>query len=55
MDAKAVGILLIIGAVILFFTSVREQRQGRAGFVTGFLLGGASVVLFFIGLMLLSR
>ena len=55
MDGKAVGILLIIGAVILFFTSVREQRQGRAGFFTGFALGGISVVLLVFGLMLLSR
>lgn len=55
MDAKAVGILLIIGAVILFFTSIREQRQGRAGFFAGFFLGGVSVVLLVVGFMLLSR
>ena len=55
MEGKAVGILLVIGAVILFFSSVREQRQGRAGFITGFALGGVSVVLLIIGLMLLSR
>ncbi len=55
MDGKAVGILLIIGAVILFFTSVREQRQGRASFFTGFALGGISVVLLVMGLMLLSK
>ncbi|HSR55197.1 MAG TPA: hypothetical protein VLN73_03075 [Alphaproteobacteria bacterium] len=54
MDHKAIGILLVIGAGILFFTSIREQRQGRAGFAAGFVLGGVSVVLLVIGLMLLS-
>lgn len=55
MDGKAVGILLIIGAVILFFTSVRERRHGQAGFFTSFALGGVSVVLLAFGLMLLSK
>jgi len=55
MDHKAVGILLIIGAAILFFTSIREKKLGRAGFLTGFVLGTVSVVLFIVGLMLLSR
>lgn len=54
MDHKAIGILLVIGAVILFFTSIREQRQGRAGFFTSFFLGAVSVILLVLGLMLLS-
>ncbi|MDX1485073.1 MAG: hypothetical protein R3229_11375 [Alphaproteobacteria bacterium] len=54
MDRKAIGILLVIGAAILFFHSVREQRLGHASFLTGFILGGVSVVLLIIGLMLLS-
>jgi hypothetical protein len=55
MDGKAVGILLIIGAVILFFTSVRERRQARAGFFTSFAMGAVSMVLLVMGFMLLSR
>ena len=35
MDQKAIGILLVIGAVILFANSVRERRQGHASFSTG--------------------
>ncbi len=54
MDQKAIGILLIIGAGILFFTSVREQRRGQASFFTSFVLGGVSMVLLVVGFMLLS-
>ena len=54
MDQKAIGVLLIIGAVILFFNSVRERRQGQGSFASGFLMGGVSVVLLIVGLSLLS-
>ncbi len=54
MDRKAIGALLIVGAGILFFTSVREQKLGRAGFFTSFVLGGVSVALLVVGFMLLS-
>ena len=54
MDHKAIGILLVIGATILFFHSVRERRQKQVSFVGGFLLGGVSVVLLVLGLTLLS-
>jgi hypothetical protein len=55
MDHKAIGILLIIGASILFFHSIRERRQKQASFFSSFFRGGVSVVLFVLGLMLLSR
>ena len=54
MDRKAVGVMLVIGAGVLFFTSVRERRQGRASFFSGFLMGGVSIVLLVVGLTLLS-
>lgn len=54
MDHKAIGILLIIGALILFFNSVRERRQGHASFASGFIMGGVSVILLIVGLTLLS-
>ncbi len=54
MDEKAIGILLIIAAAIMFFHSAREQRQGQASFTSGVIMGGASVILLFLGFMLLS-
>lgn len=54
MDNKAIGVMLIIGALILFFNSVRERRQGHASFASGFIMGGVSVILLIVGLTLLS-
>lgn len=54
MDNKAIGVMLIIGALILFFNSVRERRQGQASFASGFFMGGVSVILLIVGLTLLS-
>lgn len=54
MDQKAIGILLVIGAVILFANSVRERRQGNAGFASSFIMGGVSAALLVLGLALLS-
>jgi hypothetical protein len=54
MDHKAIGILLVIGAGILFFHSVREQRQRQGSFFSSFFMGGVSVVLLVLGLALLS-
>ena len=55
MDNKAIGILLIIGAVILFFKSNRGQRQGRTSFFSSFILGGISIILLVFGFMLMSQ
>ncbi len=55
MDNKAIGIMLIIGAVILFFKSNREQRHGRASFFSSFVLGGISIILLVGGFMLMSQ
>ena len=54
MDHKAIGILLVIGAGILFFLSIRGQKQGQVGFIGGFLLGAVSVVLLVVGFTLIS-
>jgi uncharacterized membrane protein YfcA len=54
MDQKAIGIMLVIGAAILFANSVRERRQGHISFSSGFIMGGVSVVLLVVGLALLS-
>ncbi len=54
MDRKAIGVMLVIGAAVLFFNSVRDRRQGQASFFSGFFMGGVSVVLLVVGLALLS-
>ena len=55
MDNKAIGLLLIIGAVIFFVKSSRNQMHGRASFLTSFILGCISFVLLIGGFMLMSK